>query len=614
MEHKITLTRFGLLSTEDRRKGPVLSVASLLLLAIGIATVILAFNYLWSSVRLNQILVVIIDLIGVGFCLVSYLCSQRPDRVRFGSWIITLYLCALITFNTYSGDTVRPNTIFFLTVITLSLFLLPGWATLGFSLFGLVLSIMTYLFPVNPIRGQMAGPVAWQHSILSPSVTWALVLLVPALLGFYLLLQVRRSHALVLMQNKRLNEAMIENQRLEMARQLTEDRLKESEARLRQAAKMETVGRLAGGVAHDFNNFLTAILGYSELAAFKLGQANPVYNYLQEINQAANRASGLTSQLLTFSRKQSLSPQSLHLNEVINQADKLLCRLIGEDIEISHDLDPNLGLIMADPVQLEQVILNLALNARDAMPHGGKLTIKTLNTTLEEGSIVLQPGMSPGEYIQMILSDTGIGMDQATTKHIFEPFFTTKETGKGTGLGLAMVNTIVQQNGGLISVSSKPGKGTSFTIYLPHLQASCLPEVCPAPGHSTTPEQGTGNILLVEDDAAVRSLTEHLLTARGYNVTAASKGSYALALFPQLDTTPDLLITDVIMPGMTGRDLASHLQTLQPGLKVLYLSGYTDQSIVAQDGLEHGWAFLQKPFTPEQLATQVRSTLASRRN
>lgn len=445
-------------------------------------------------------------------------------------------------------------------------------------------------------------------------LTWTLVMLVLAAFCLFLSYQARRFYRLALARAHRLREALAESQRHEQERCQAEARLSETEARLRQAAKMEAVGRLAGGVAHDFNNLLTAILGYSDLAAYKLGPANPVSGYLAEINRAAEQAAGLTSQLLAFSRKQILKPQVLRLDEVVNEVEKLLSRLIREDIELVIYHQPDLGLTIADPGQLQQVILNLALNARDAMPGGGRIIIETANATLAEEYAALRTDMLPGEYVQLTVSDTGCGMDAATLQKIFEPFFTTKESGQGTGLGLAMVYGIVQQSGGFINVYSEPGQGACFKIYLPRRSAPSLTESSIKPALPDPVTSGTENILLVEDEPGVRSLAEHILRGRGYNVTTAAEGKAALSLLPQLATPPDLLITDVIMPGMNGRDLAVHLQAAQPGLKVLYLSGYTDHVVVDQGILEPGLAFLQKPFTPDQLAAQVRATLAAHLN
>jgi two-component system cell cycle sensor histidine kinase/response regulator CckA len=380
--------------------------------------------------------------------------------------------------------------------------------------------------------------------------------------------------------------------------------VKRLEQQVFQAQKMEAVGRLAGGVAHDFNNLLTAILGSTDLLLESLPSDHPGREEAQETRKAALRAADLTRQLLAFSRQQVLAPRVLDLNDVVADMERLLLRLIGEDVELRTVLADDLGAVRADPGQLEQVIVNLAVNARDAMPDGGKLTIETLNVELEEAYLAARTVVVPGSYVMLAVSDNGTGMNAATQAHVFEPFFTTKPKGQGTGLGLATVYGIVKQSGGYIWLYSEPGRGTTFKVYLPRVDA---------PVESARPEpviagslRGSETILLVEDQEEVRNLVRRLLEARGYQVLVAACGHDALRLAEQQVGVLDLLVTDVVMPGMSGREVALLLGPAHPTMRVLYLSGYTDESIVRHGMLEPGIAFLQKPFTAEALARKVR--------
>jgi PAS domain S-box-containing protein len=378
------------------------------------------------------------------------------------------------------------------------------------------------------------------------------------------------------------------------------------EAQFRQAQKMEAVGRLAGGVAHDFNNLLTAILGTADLLLDTM-EREQERDDVEEIRKAAKRAAELTRQLLAFSRQQVLAPQVLDLNALVGNLDKLLRRLIGEDVELRTVLAPDLGAVQADPGQLEQVIVNLAVNSRDAMPQGGQLTIETANAELDAVYAEAHFPAQPGAYVLLAVSDTGTGMDAATRSQIFDPFFTTKELGKGTGLGLATVYGVVKQSDGYIWVYSEPGRGTSFKIYLPRVGAMPTPaQPAPPPPASL---RGSETVLLVEDDEMVRALTRRLLEARGHTVLLASRGDEALELLARHPGVVDLLVTDVVMPGMSGREVAQRAATLRPGIKVLYLSGYTAEAIVRHGVLESGIAFLQKPFTADTLARKVREVL-----
>ncbi|MBI1882080.1 MAG: PAS domain S-box protein, partial [Chloroflexi bacterium] len=381
------------------------------------------------------------------------------------------------------------------------------------------------------------------------------------------------------------------------------------EAQYHQSQKMEAIGQLAGGIAHDFNNLVTVINGYSELVLHRyLGQSDPSRKFLEEIKKAGERAASLTGQLLAFSRKQVLQPKILDLNRVVVEVNKMLQRLIGENIEVTTLLVPGLAPIKADPNQLEQVLINLAVNARDAMPSGGKLTIETANVTLDLAYARQHAEVTPGEYVMLTVSDTGVGMTEAIKARIFEPFFTTKEQGKGTGLGLATCFGIVKQSGGSIEVYSELGRGTTFKVYLP-----CIEEAISC---STKPVEadklpyGTETILLVEDGVSVRTLAANVLREQGYTVLEAANGEEALYLIQgQPETELHLVLTDVVMPQMGGRELADQLKTVRPDIKVLFTSGYPDDAIVHHGVLEPGIAFLEKPFTLAALARKVREVL-----
>ena len=385
--------------------------------------------------------------------------------------------------------------------------------------------------------------------------------------------------------------------------------VKRLEQQFHQAQKMEAVGRLAGGVAHDFNNLLTAILGSTDLLLETLPADHPGREEAEETRKAALRAADLTRQLLAFGRQQVLAPRVLDLNEVVANMDKMLQRLIGEDVDLRTVLADDLGAVRADPGQLEQVIVNLAVNARDAMPKGGMLTIETANVTLDETYAATHTVVQPGPYILLAVSDTGTGMDAAIKARAFEPFFTTKPKGKGTGLGLATVYGIVKQSGGYVWVYSEPGRGTTFKIYLPRVDAPVQPAQPPVA--TTGSRQGSETILVVEDQDEVRRLTRRILEARGYRVLVAANGAAALRLAHEQRGSIHLLVTDVVMPGMSGRELGLLLAAAHPTMKVLYLSGYTDESIVRHGVLEPGVAFLQKPFTADVLACKVREVLES---
>ncbi len=392
---------------------------------------------------------------------------------------------------------------------------------------------------------------------------------------------------------------------LGVVRDITEHR--QLEAQLHQSQKMEAIGRLAGGIAHDFNNLLMVIMSYSELLLDDLDPHHPCRHDLEEILHATRRATALTRQLLAFSRKQVLQPETINLNTVVHDIDKLLRRLIGEDVTLLTILEPELHPVKVDPGQIEQVIMNLAINARDAMPQGGTLTIRTANTDLDWRDPDRHIPVPAGPYVLLEVCDTGIGMDAQTQAHLFEPFFTTKEPGKGTGLGLSTVYGIVKQSQGSIRVESVPGQGTTVTIYFPCTSETV--EVHAPHTQSTDLPDGAETILLVEDEPAVRTLIRQVLQARGYTVLEASYGPEALYMAEHYQQPIHLLLTDMVMPEMNGRELARQLARICPTMRVLYMSGYADSHLIPHDLSRSGVAFLQKPITPDVLIRQVRALL-----
>jgi PAS domain S-box-containing protein len=389
------------------------------------------------------------------------------------------------------------------------------------------------------------------------------------------------------------------------AEDVTEKRILERQ--LRMAGKMEAVGRLSGGIAHDFNNLLGVIIGYTHVLKRKLDPGSALLEHVEEIEKAGQRATSLTRQLLAFSRQQILTPSILQLNDLVLDMVKMLPRLLGEDIEVSTSLSSDLGMVRADQSQIEQVIMNLAVNARDAMPKGGKLRIETANVELDQTYARQHPGAKPGHYVKLAVIDSGAGIDKDTLAHIFEPFFTTKEVGKGTGLGLATVYGVVKQSGGYIWVDSEPGHGASFQIFLPWVSE---PVAIIAPSAPLAEARGgSETILLVEDSEPLRKLTRGFLESHGFPVLVAQDGEEALQVEGRHAGKIDLLLTDVVMPGMNGRVLAERLMAKRPGTRVLYISGYTDSFIAVQGALAHNMVLLHKPFTEEALIRKVREVL-----
>jgi PAS domain S-box-containing protein len=382
---------------------------------------------------------------------------------------------------------------------------------------------------------------------------------------------------------------------------------KHLEAQLHHAQRMEAVGRLAGGIAHDFNNVLTAIKSYSQFLLEELGPQDERVNDVREISGAADRAAALTRQLLAFSRKQVLQPTILDLNEVVTDTERLLRRLIGEDIELVTRLDPELGRVEADRAQIEQVLMNLAVNARDAMPFGGVLIVETTNVDLGNEDRNRRIAVSPGPYVMLTVRDTGSGIDEATMGHIFEPFFTTKPLGHGTGLGLSTVYGIVRRSNGDICVDSVPGKGTTFEVYLPRIRSDDAAATRTARTRVCT--DGRETILLVEDDDMLRPLMRRVLQGHGYTVIDARTGLDALRIVRRHEGEVHLVMTDLVMPEMGGRDLAERVQLIRPHTKVLYLSGYSDDVVLRRGLLDPHMAYLQKPFTPDELTRTVREVL-----
>ena len=376
---------------------------------------------------------------------------------------------------------------------------------------------------------------------------------------------------------------------------------------MRQAQKMEAIGRLSGGVAHDFNNLLTIILGYSELAKTKIEPRHPVLKNIEQITKAGQRAEALTRQLLAFSRRQVIQPVSFDVNQLILDLEKMLRRLIGENIELVVLLKEDKGVIKADPGQMEQIIMNLSVNAKDAMPDGGRLIIETQAVSLDKEQKFGLDELEVGEYIRISVRDSGIGMEKELLSHIFEPFFTTKERGKGTGLGLSTVYGIVQQNNGFIKVSSELGDGTVFDIFFPRQES--VTEFVVEKEIDDDKLYGSERILLVEDVPGLRHLAASTVTERGYKVTTAANGEEALSLFKKFNGMFDLLLTDIIMPGINGKKLAEKLSKQSPKLKIIFMSGYTDDAILPQTIADENIVFIQKPFTPIQLLWKIRKTL-----
>jgi signal transduction histidine kinase/CheY-like chemotaxis protein len=433
-----------------------------------------------------------------------------------------------------------------------------------------------------------------------PRVTFVGGILLAGLLAF----------AVFMAESAQLQARQVETTNQELNREIANR--KQTEERLRQAQKIEAIGQLAGGVAHNFNNMLMVIRGRAALSLNRIHSGHPLRRELNEIVKTTDRAASLTRQLLAFSRKQMLQLRVLDLNTLINQMAELLPPVLGEDIHLIMDLDPQLGRVRIDAAQMEQVIMNLVFNARDAMPAGGGLTITTANTRLDDAWVRLNPGVQPGPHVVLAVRDTGFGMDADTQARMFDPFFTTKDRNKGTGLGLSTVYGTIDQSGGSITVSSKPGEGTTIQIFLPRVEETIqtiqtveLAEECPGAPF------GEETILVVEDDDAVRRMTREFLTIKGYTVKEARSGVEAIEFLGNHAEPIDLVLTDVIMPGMKGRELGGRLAAMRTGIKILYMSAHTEETVMDLDMLAPGTAFIEKPFSPEELASKVREVLVT---
>jgi signal transduction histidine kinase/ActR/RegA family two-component response regulator len=443
-----------------------------------------------------------------------------------------------------------------------------------------------------------SGAVAYIRSPL-PMLVFGLGTLMAVVLAF----------AVYMAESSKLHVKELAAANLELEKEIAGR--EQAEQALRQAQKMEAVGRLAGGVAHDFNNLLMVIRGQAALSLNAVGPRSALCRELGEIVKAADRASSLTRKLLAFGRKQVLQARVLDLNALVTQLVEMLPPVLGDDISLRIDLDPDLGRVKADSAQLEQVIMNLVFNARDAMPDGGELTIETANCDLDEAWVRSHPGIRAGAHVVLRVRDTGHGMDQETQSHLFEPFFTTKDKSKGSGLGLATVYGTVNQSGGYVTVSSKLGAGTTIQIYLPRVQEAV--EVVETPKRLVRSLKGEERILVVEDDDAVRHMTREFLKIKGYRVTEARSAADAIQFVERQEETIDLVLTDVVMPGMKGRELVGQLERLRPNLKVLYMSAYTEDDAINIGMLSPGTAFIEKPFSPDELAGKVRDVLNSDR-
>lgn len=523
--------------------------------------------------------------------LISSLMIARGGRVRVVSIVTSIVLWLFITLIAFLGGTVRgPSLLNYFTVITVTALVWDRRASM-------VLAGLSLLATLALLIGETQG---WLPQPSLPSTTasyWMVFAGTMCLIA-----------GLIFVATKSLSGSLRRTRQSQRALGHSLRQLQETQNRLLQAQKMEAVGRLAGGVAHDFNNHLTAIRGYAEMAAATSEMDDQAREDVQEIKKSVDRAARLTRQLLAFSRKQLLQPQTVDLNALVADCERMLRRLIGEDIDIALRLGSNLHFTLADPGQIETVIINLALNARDAMPDGGQIIIETANVELEEPYLDQRTEAAPGSYVMIAVTDTGVGMDPETRDRVFEPFFTTKDAGHGTGLGLSTVYGIVKQSDGYIWVYSEPGEGTTIKVYLPRSHAQ-HEEMRPTATEMSDMD-GTETIMVVEDDQAVLDLVARTLERRGYTVSKASRADLALSVARLHEDTIDLLLTDIILPGgKSGRELAQELLEERDDMKVLYMSGYTPGAISHHGVLDSGIRYLQKPFSPDGLSRTVRQIL-----
>lgn len=574
------------------------------LVAVSIAIVVGGFEPM--ALALGVVLSTIIVLLGVQ-------AMVRSGMVALAGWLMVASGSLAITATTIiRGSILNVGTAGFVLVVVMAGLVLDRR---GMLITALANSAMLTAVYALEIGGHLPTPSS--RAVFSDLIT-ALVLMVAA--GFNVSWALQLVSGALTQANSELAvrqtaEAKLQsvNAELETVNRTLKSEVvqrEKAEEQFRQSQKMEAIGRLAGGVAHDFNNLLTAIVGYTDLLSQRAALDDSVRHDLEQIRKAASQATSLTAQLLAFSRKQVLQPRVISPNAVVHDMQKMLARLLGEDIELQAVLSPDAGNVRTDPGQFQQVIMNLAVNARDAMSSGGRLTIETRNIALDDTYAQDHVEVKPGSYVMLAVSDTGTGMTKEVLSHLFEPFFTTKEHGKGTGLGLAMVHGIIKQSGGSVGVYSEMGKGTTFKVYLPYVDApgEALPLASATAGAAS--RRGSETVLLVEDEELIMRLAERILLRTGYRVLKARQADEALALCAEHHGAIDILVTDVIMPGgMSGRDLARALSERYGAIKVLYVSGYTDNAIVHHGLLDHGVNFLAKPFSVESLTARVREVL-----
>ena len=577
---------------EDEDKTRIANLLSIILLTIFIIALVrtilallLEKNAFRLVLNMDYILMVMILII---------LIIMHKGFVQLACFVFTAYqwfIMAWLTLN-YGGLSVSAFSFFIFVIIAAGLLLGGKWA-IRYALLSIIYGILLLSLEKNGIiiPVEESSEIAFMTIVPSFITTAVMVFLYHRDITTALL-QARQNASEIIKTNLQLNKEVA-------SRKMIEEKLTQSQ-------KMEAIGQLAGGVAHDFNNILTVINGYAEIL-LKLDLPESLYGPIKEIQTAGIRASRLTSQLLAFSRKQIIQPRIINLNIIIKDQINMLRRLLGEDVEISTLPDTDLRPIKADPGQVEQVIMNISINARDAMPTGGKLIFETKNVEFDQDSDEKHPDVKPGKFTMLSISDTGIGMDKNTRSHIFEPFFTTKGRDKGTGLGLATVYGIIRQNDGFITVKSEVQNGSSFKIYLPSVDSK--DDSSEAESSREIDLSGTEKILLVEDDPGVRNVTKSTLQKYGYTVVTASNGEEAIRTYNKHNGKFDLLLTDVIMPLMSGRELAEALHKKNNNLKILYFSGYTDDSIVRHGIISEGMEFIQKPYTHAELAKKVKTVL-----